>query len=369
MPYPQLDRSKLFVRPLAARYNKVEIERDAVPPDATPMPLLADADAAMKECVARIRAARKAGRPVILAFGAHTIKNGLAPVLIRLMEQGWVTLLATNGAGIIHDWEFSYQGLSSEDVRANVDQGQFGIWEETGLYLNLAIAVGAYEGLGYGESVGKMINQEGLDIPSPTALLEVAKTEASENPRQAAAALDLLEVLRERQIPAGFLSIAHPFKRFSAQAAAYRLNIPFTAHPMIGHDIIYTHPANRGAAIGRAAERDFLTFASQVHRLEDGVYLSIGSAVMSPMIFEKSLSMSQNLELQEGRKINNHYMAIVDLAQSTWDWSAAGEPPMDNPAYYLRYCKTFSRMGGTMRYVSAHNRDFLLTLEQALTSE
>ena len=333
MPYPQLDRSKLFVRPLAVRPNKVKIERDAVPPETAPHPLSAAAQTTLEECVVRIRAARAAGRPVILAFGAHTIKNGLAPVLIRLMEQGWVTLLATNGAGIIHDWEFAFQGLSSEDVKANVDQGQFGIWEETGLYLNLALAVGAYEGLGYGESVGKMIQQEGLHIP---------------------------------KIPGGFLSIPHPYQRFSAQAAAYRLNIPFTAHPMIGHDIIYTHPANRCAAIGRAAQRDFLTYAAQVHNLEGGVYLSIGSAVMSPMIFEKSLSMSQNLELQAGRKITQHYMAIVDLAQSTWDWSAEGEPPMDNPAYYLRYCKTFSRMGGTMRYVSAHNRDFLLTLAQAL---
>ena len=366
MPYPQLDRSKLFVRPLAVRPNKVKIERDAVPPETAPHPLSAAAQTTLEECVVRIRAARAAGRPVILAFGAHTIKNGLAPVLIRLMEQGWVTLLATNGAGIIHDWEFAFQGLSSEDVKANVDQGQFGIWEETGLYLNLALAVGAYEGLGYGESVGKMIQQEGLHIPTQAALLEITQAQASENPTHAAAALDLLEVVRERKIPGGFLSIPHPYQRFSAQAAAYRLNIPFTAHPMIGHDIIYTHPANRCAAIGRAAQRDFLTYAAQVHNLEGGVYLSIGSAVMSPMIFEKSLSMSQNLELQAGRKITQHYMAIVDLAQSTWDWSEEGEPPMDNPAYYLRYCKTFSRMGGTMRYVSAHNRDFLLTLAQAL---
>ena len=87
----------------------------------------------------------------MLAFGAHTIKNGLAPVLIQFMEQGWVTLLATNGAGI-HDWEFAFQGASSEDVRANVDVGQFGIWEETGFSLNLALLVGAYEGMGYGRS-------------------------------------------------------------------------------------------------------------------------------------------------------------------------------------------------------------------------
>ena len=366
MPHPQLDRSRLRICRLEARANKVEIVRDAVPPDAEPRPISRAATEALTECVAKIRAARKAGRPVMLAFGAHTIKNGLAPVLIQLIEQGWVTLLATNGAGIIHDWEFAFQGLSSEDVRANVDQGQFGIWQETGFNLNLALVVGAYEGIGYGEAVGKMIARDGLDIPPEEQLLKTARDFAEQDPDHAAAALDLLATIQKCRLEPGFLSIVHPCKSYSAQAAAYRLNIPFTAHPMIGHDIIYNHPANHGAAIGRVALTDFLTYAEQVHQLEGGVYLSVGSAVMSPMVFEKSLSMSQNLELQEGRKIANHHMVIVDLAESSWDWQQNGEPPMDNPAYYLRYCKTFSRMGGTMRYVCAHNRDFLLTLLQAL---
>ena len=366
MPYPQLDRSGLKIRPLSDRPNKVDIARDAVPPDTKPGPLSAPALSAIAECVERIRDARANGRPVILAFGAHTIKNGLSPLLIRLIEEGWVTLLATNGAGIIHDWEFSFQGMSSEDVRANVDKGQFGIWEETGLYLNLAIVVGAYEGLGYGESVGKMIEREGLDIPGGVELLKAAGEFAGESPDKAAAALDLLATLQKLSLAVGFLPIPHPFKKFSAQGAAYRLNVPFTAHPMIGHDIIYNHPANHGAAIGRAALRDFLTYAAQVRQLDGGVYLSVGSAVMSPMVFEKSLSMAQNLELQEGRKITRHHLVIVDLAESSWDWKKDGEPPADDPAYYLRYCKTFSRMGGVMRYVSAHNRDFLLTLLQEL---
>jgi len=366
MSHPQLDRSRLRIRRLNARSNKVNIETDAVYPAAEPRPISPAAAEALTECVAKIRAARGAGRPVMLAFGAHTIKNGLGPVLIQLMEQGWVTLLATNGAGIIHDWEFAFQGLSSEDVRTNVDQGQFGIWEETGFNLNLALVVGAYEGIGYGEAVGKMIVREGVDIPTPEHLLKSVTQVAEQNPDLAAGALDFLATLQKCQLAPGFYSIPHPYKRHSAQAAAYRLNIPFTAHPMFGHDIIYNHPLNHGAAIGRAALRDFLTYAEQVHQLEGGVYLSVGSAVMSPMVFEKSLSMSQNLELQEGRKITTHHMVIVDLAESSWDWQQAGEPPLDNPAYYLRYCKTFSRMGGTMRYVSAHNRDFLLTLLQKL---
>ena len=366
MSHPRFDRSRLNIRSLDCRPSKVEIARDAVSPEAEPQALSPAAAEALAECVGKVRRARDAGRPVMLTFGAHTIKNGLAPVLVRLIEQGWVTLLATNGAGIIHDWEFSFQGLSSEDVRANVAQGQFGIWEETGFYLNLAIVAGAYEGLGYGESVGRMIEREGLDIPDPGQLAKIAGERAVTDPDLAAAALDFLSTLQKCDLKPGFLSIPHPYKAYSAQAAAYRLNVPFTAHPMIGHDIIYNHPANHGAAIGRAALRDFLTYAEQVHHLEGGVYLSVGSAVMSPMIFEKSLSMSQNLELQEGRKITNHHMVIVDLAESSWDWMKDGEPPADHPAYYLRYCKTFSRMGGTMRYVSAHNRDFLLTLLQAL---
>jgi len=366
MPYPLLDRSKLHIHALAERGNKVKIARDAVSPDTVPGELSPAGREVMGECIEKIRAARAAGRPVMLAFGAHTIKNGLAPVLIHLIEKGWVTLLATNGAGIIHDWEFAYQGLSSEDVRANVDQGQFGIWQETGFYVNLGIVVGAYEGLGYGESIGKMIQREGLDIPSPTELIKVAREHAETKPELAAAAIDLAATLCKWAVTPGFLSIPHPFKSYSAQAAAYRLNVPFTAHPMIGHDIIYTHPANHGAAIGRTAQRDFLTYANQVHQLEGGVYLSVGSAVMSPMIFEKSLSMSQNLEIQKGGKIKRHHMVIVDLAESTWDWQKDGEPPINNPAYYLRYCKTFSRMGGTMRYLSAHNRDFLLILLQEL---
>ena len=136
---------------------------------------------------------------------------------------------------------------------------------------------------------------------------------------------------------------------------------------MIGHDIIYTHPINNGAAVGRTALNDFLSFAESVSRLDNGIYMSIWSAVMSPMIFEKSLSMAQNLVIQKNGHIDNHYMFIVDLAESEWNWQKNGEPPLDNPAYYLRYCKTFSRMGGEMHYLTADNRDFLLALYQSLT--
>ena len=144
----------------------------------------------------------------MLTFGAHSIKNGLAPVFIKLIEDGWVTHLATNGAGIIHDWEFAFQGHSSEDVRTNVDRGEFGVWQETGFYLNLAIVVGAYEGLGYGESVGALVQNEGLKIPSLDALTtEIQKAADQDYAEHAAAACDLINVIKKFDIAPGFMSV------------------------------------------------------------------------------------------------------------------------------------------------------------------
>lgn len=366
MPYPKLDRTRLNIKKLADRKNKVYIERDHIPVDHKPEHFSDRGYQLIEKTVDRIRKARELNRSVMLTFGAHTIKNGMAPTLIALMQEGWVTHLATNGAGIIHDWEFAFQGKSSEDVRENVALGQFGIWDETGFYINLALIVGGYEGLGYGESVGKMIHNEGLQIPELSFLYEQAKQKMETEPEMAAGAIDLAGAIKQFNLKPGWMKIPHPYKKYSVQGNAFELQIPFTSHPMFGHDIIYNHPMNHGAAIGRTALNDFLYFAKSVSNLEDGVYLSVGSAVMSPMIFEKSLSMSQNLEIQHGGHINNHYMLIVDLAESDWDWDKDGEPPMDNPAYYLRYCKTFNRMGGEMQYLTADNRDFLLALYQKL---
>jgi len=369
MSYPKMDRDQLAIKKLGERKNKVYIEKDHIPITQEPAGLSRSGQKLIEKIAVRIRLAREEQRSVMLIFGAHTIKNGMAPTLMALMEEGWLTHLATNGAGIIHDWEFAFQGKSSEDVRENVERGEFGIWDETGFYINLAFIVGAYEGLGYGESVGKMIAQEGLQIPEISLLYEEAKTKMESNPDLAAAAIDLAGVIRRFNLQPGFMTIPHPFKKYSVQARAYELGIPFTGHPMIGHDIIYNHPMNHGAALGRTALNDFLCYAKSVSNLDYGVYMSVGSAVMSPMIFEKALSMSQNLKLQENSHIDHHYMLIVDLAKSDWDWQKNGEPPMDNPAYYLRYCKTFQRMGGEMDYLSADNRDFLLAIYQKLTQK
>jgi hypothetical protein len=364
-----LDRRRLVLKPLSARTNKVRFPADAVDPSRPPRAFAPRGQSIMAEVVDRVRSARGSGRPVMCAFGAHTIKNGLGPVLIRLIRDEWITHLATNGAGIIHDWELAYQGSTSEDVRENISQGEFGAWDETGRFINLALLVGAWKGLGYGRSVGSLIAEQGLQVPSTGEMEQEIARLLPRDPRRAAAGADLLAAVRESGLKPGRLEVPHPFAGFSAQAAAFSLDVPFTGHPMIGHDTIYEHPLNSGAAVGRTALTDFLTFAEGVSRLEGGVYLSIGSAVMSPMIFEKSLSMARNIARQSGSSIENHFILVVDIAESTWDWARDGEPPVADPAYYLRYCKTFSRMGGTMRYLQADNRDFLLSLCQALSSQ
>jgi len=363
-----LNRRQLRILPLAERHSKLDIEHIAVFPDAEPPAISPEVTAQVKHLAARIRTARAGNKPVMLTFGAHLIKNGLAPLMIRLLENGWVTHVATNGAGSIHDWEFAYQRYSTEDVRANTAQGQFGTWEETGRYVNLAVAVGGPRGLGYGASVGKMIAENGLEIPSRKALRWMVTEHAGKpSPTEILGALaDLLYLVVTFDLPAGWLPLAHSHARFSIQAAAHRLGIPFTVHPGIGYDIIYTHPMNCGGAIGRGAVTDFLTYAGSVSQLSGGVHLTIGSAIMAPMIFEKSLSMANNLALQHGPALSDYYLVVNDIQPGgNWDWRT-GEPPMDHPAYYLRFCKTFYRMGGELDYIGLDNRAFLLALYHEL---
>ena len=370
----KFDRDSIHERPLSQRKNKLEIERDAIDPFQYRPVLSLQAEADVNSAADEIRTARSRGSPVILAFGAHAIKNGLAPVLVRLMTGGWINHFATNGAGIIHDWEFAYQGKSAEDVRRYVAEGQFGIWEETGFSINLALAIGAWKGMGYGESIGALIAEDSLNIPEDSELLAAihkgqSKRATEEELEKAAAAADLRALIHHFKLRPGKLAIAHQYKKYSLAYAAFTNNVPFTCHPMFGHDIIYTHPMNRGAVIGRTAESDFLSFVNSVSHLEGGVYLSVGSAVMSPMIFEKSLSMARNVAHSRGLSIENFSIHVVDLAQSSWDWQSDGEPPQDNPAYYLRFNKTFSRMGGKMTYTSADNRSWLVALLRTLERE
>jgi hypothetical protein len=371
------DRSKIQYYPLSERTNRVCIEECQVDYKLETKTISEKLQQKISLAANEILKARKKGSSVICAFGAHAIKNGLGSVLGEFARRGWFTHLATNGAGIIHDWEFAYQGMTSEDVMENVRDGKFGIWNETGYYLNLALAVGAFEGLGYGESIGSLIVHNGLRIPKKDELLEIISQTAkyymdqnvthskSEALQKCSAAADLLELITALNISEGFLSVNHPYQQHSVQALTFHSETPFTSHPMFGHDIIYTHIANRGSAVGRTAESDFLAFAQSVSKLEGGVYLSIGSAVMSPMIFEKSLSMARNVSHQENLTIQDCSIHVVDLQKESWDWSN-GEPPADNPAYYLRFMKTFNRMGCRINYTTADNRLYLIGLFQEL---
>ncbi len=361
MTYPQLDAKRLAVYPLAERKSLARI-KDLVAETGIPRPLLPEDLARQVRTIAgRIEAARTANRGVMLAYGAHLIKNGGGPLLNRLIEMGRLTHLATQGAGVIHDWEFAYQGLSTESVRDNAPVGRFGSWDETGRWINLAVAIGAAEGLGMGESVGRLIETETLVVPEAQALSQSIAA-APADPLCAAKA-DLLRLIRDHAIAPGIASVPHPFKQYSVLACAYRHGVPLTVHPGIGYDIIVNHPMYDGAAIGRTATTDARIFAHSVDQLDHGVYLSIGSAIMSPQVFEKAFSAANNLRQQQGRPfIRGHLIAVVDLQDAgSWDWTE-GEPPKHNPAYYLRFCKTFARMAGELAYLQMDNMAFLQTL-------
>jgi len=207
--------------------------------------ILAAAD--FKAVVAAIRSARTGDRGIIWGFGAHVIKTGLGPILIDLMERGFVSALATNGAGIIHDFELALSGGTSEDVDEALGPGRFGMAEETGELLNAAINDGVKSGLGLGQAVGRRLRE---------------------------------------------MKPAH--EALSVVAAAARLEIPVTVHVAIGTDIIHMHPRASGAALGEGSLRDFRYFVSNVARLRGGVYLNCGSAVVLPEVFLKAVAIARN---------------------------------------------------------------------------
>jgi len=366
MGYEKFDRKLVHQKPLCERKNKVNIADICIKP-ADSIPTLSKvASDLIKRTAEHILNARSADRAVILAFGAHSIKNGLGPLMVEFVRNGWITHLATNGAAIIHDWEFAYQCMSSESVYENLSNGMFGTWQETGFSLNLAIIIGVWQGYGYGASVGKLIVDQGINIPSEQELINTIKD--AQSPSHKAASADLLIAIRKAKLSHGWHRIPAPFSQYSLQAGAFKLGVASTAHPMFGHDIIYTHDLNSGAAIGRAAELDFLSYVDSVSNLNDGILLSVGSAVMSPLLFEKAYSMSQNVALQRGKSLNRHRIIVVDLAEPKWDWFKQGEPPRSNPEYHTYYIKSFLRTKPLeMNFLTADNRHFLLGLYHELS--
>jgi hypothetical protein len=351
-----IDLTKLKVLPLAQRKSQARLEDILIDPESKPGPCYEHNLEPILRCAGHISRAKRDGAGIMLIYGAHLIKNGAAAIMIRLMERGWVTHLATNGAGVIHDWEFAFAGVSTESVKENVETGTFGAWEETGRNIHLAILAGALEEKGFGRSVGQFIHEDGVSLP-PAESLEAAIAAA---PSTAPARAELLQAMRVHQLAEGRHAVKHPWKNSSVLAQSFRLNVPLTVHPGIGYDIIANHPMFNGAAIGRAADIDFRLFGGTVEKLDRGGVLSVGSAIMGPQVFEKSMSCVNNLRLQAGRAIvHGHQMYVVDLQDGgRWDWSK-GEPPKDNPAYYLRFCKSYSRMGGTMHYLQCDNAVFL----------
>ena len=324
------NRDEIKPKPLAERVNKLKVLKLAEKVERGPIDLSEEARESVKRAAERIRSARKRGAARILTYGAHSIKNGLGPTMAALADEGWITHFATNGAGIIHDWEFALQAESGEDVHRYVLEGQFGVWEETGRYMNLSFLVGALEGLGYAESIAATIDRGKITVPSSDRLRAIAEESAlSDDPaalERGAAALDLKAMIARGNLPKEGIvyEIPHPYKEYSLIWRLRHAGVTQTCHPMIGHDIIYTHPVNFPAAIGRCAERDFLAFVRSVSNLKGGIYLSIGSAVMSPMIFEKALSMARNVARQRGESIDDFDIHVLDLAPSRWDWNGAG---------------------------------------------
>ncbi|MGH9141607.1 MAG: hypothetical protein ACRD2I_10775 [Vicinamibacterales bacterium] len=259
--YEEFDLTDVRTYPIKSRKSKARVEDFGRP--ATPGGSMGDfvaslpgmlAAADFKTIVDAIVEARRADAGVIWGLGAHVIKTGLGPILIDLMERGFVSALATNGASVIHDFEIALAGATSEDVDEALGPGRFGMADETGRLLNAAINEGVGAGLGIGQAVTR------------------------------------------------FLAATQPqFARQSILAAAARLNIPVTVHIAIGTDIIHMHPAASGAALGEGSLRDFRYFVSNVARLEHGVYLNCGSAVVLPEVFLKAVAIVRNRGIALGQ--------------------------------------------------------------------
>lgn len=360
-----IDLAKVKVYPLAERKSLSGIDKLLVDPTQPAQPCSPEISEAIANCAQQIIAARKRDASVILMYGAHLIKNGAMPIVISLIERGWITHLATNGAGTIHDWELAFLGRTEESVRQNVATGTFGTWDETGRFIHLALLAGGLKAEGYGRSLGRLIIENGVTLPSVDELEDSVREEPTHP--LAPARAELIQTMLAHKMPGGRIDVKHPWADTCILAQAFRHNIPLTVHPGIGYDIISNHPMFNGAAIGRAAEMDFRLFGRAVEGLDGGVVLSVGSAIMAPQVFEKSISCVNNLRLQSVRSIvRDHTIYVVDIQDGgDWDWSK-GEPPKDNPAYYLRFCKSFARMGGEMRYAQCDNVAFLHNLVHGL---
>ncbi len=284
--YAIFDRNRLKLLPLAERIHDLSLDRWLSVDDPAPhfehrdLPVVAN----------RLAAARTKGQARILMMGAHLFRAGVNSHIIDMMERGLIDHIAMNGAGVIHDYELARIGATTESVARYIRSGQFGLWKETG-ELNDWIAEAAADSLGLGENAGRRIELS---------------------------------------------DYAH--KQLSVLAAAWRLSVPVTVHVGIGYDILHEHPNCIGAALGDASYRDFLIFANTVSRLEGGVLLSFGSAIMGPEVYLKALAMARNVAHQEGRAIQHFTTAVFDLVPIHGD--IHHELTRQDPGYYFRPHKT-----------------------------
>jgi deoxyhypusine synthase len=363
----RFDRSEIVTKPLKLRRSISDLDQ-ILRQAGEASPISSEDDEKICQIADSIKEAKKHSAPIILIYGAHLFRNGLSPAIIKMMSAGYIQHLATNGAGSIHDWECAFHGKTTEDVAYYLDRGQFGIWEETGFFINLAVILGASEGLGYGESVGKMIEEESLILPSKKELRKALREDLegpslSENFNSIAT---MLETMERENLSEGRIVVPHPHKQYSLQSNAFKLNIPFSICPGIGYDIIYTHRMNSGSAIGQAAVRDFLSLTQTISEIQNGVLIVVGSSVMAPMVVEKAISMARNVAIRKKMPLDQFQIIVNDIQPGTWNWKE-GEPPKEHPAYYLRFCKSFSRMGGEFNYIELDNRAFISRLSHHLS--
>lgn len=313
--YKLFDRTQLNVLPLAERVNDLEAGH-WLPLDA-PAEFFAPELAALAE---RIRAARARNAARILIMGAHVLRAGVNLHVIDLIRRGYINHLAMNGAGAIHDYELARIGATTESVARYIREGQFGLWRETG-ELNDWIREAAEAGLGLGEQVGRRI-----------------------------------------------LASGYPHRGLSVFAAAYEAGVPATVHVGIGYDILHEHPNCDGAALGSASYRDFLIFAETVTRLEGGVLLNFGSAIMGPEVYLKALAMARNVAHQRGQSIRDIVTGVFDMVPIRGDYRK--ELPKSDPGYYFRPHKTILVRtvsdGGKSYYVRGDHRATLPALRREI---
>jgi hypothetical protein len=314
--YPLFDRSRLRLRPLAERVHDLHLEH-WLALEGAPLPY---DNPQLDDVAERVLAAQAAGAARILMMGAHVLRAGVNRQIIDLVELGLLDHIAMNGAGAIHDYELARIGATTESVARYIRSGEFGLWRETG-ELNDWIRQAAAEQLGLGENVGR----------------QIAESE-------------------------------FPHRDLSVLAAAWKHSVPVTVHPGIGYDIIHEHPNCDGASLGEAAMRDFLIFARAVERLEGGVMLAFGSAVMAPEVYLKALAMARNVAHQEGREIRRFTTAVFDIVPIEGDIHR--ERDKTDPAYYFRPYKTILVRtvadGGESFYFCGDHRATLPALRRAM---